>query len=58
MESNNKIQVAESGNKRKAASVDDIKQAISDIKNWFKENHADYHKNKLNDQNGICSASK
>ena len=43
----NKIQVAESGNKRTNASEEDIRQAVNDIKNWFKENHAEYYENTL-----------
>jgi len=42
-----KIQVAESGNIRKIISEEDLRQAIGDIKNFFKENHNDFY-NKSN----------
>ena len=38
----NKIVVAEEGNKRKNISEEDLRQAILDIKNFFKENHPDF----------------
>ena len=37
-----KVQVAESGNKRKEVSEEDLNQAVNDIKGWFQQNHADF----------------
>ena len=46
MESSNKVtvlnMVAESGNKRQAASVEDLTQVVKDIQNWFQQNHPAY----------------
>ena len=42
MEGASKVQVAETGNKRKGpATEEDIRQAVNDINNWFLENHKD-----------------
>ena len=42
MEGASKVQVAETGNKRKGpATEEDIRQAINDINNWFLQNHKD-----------------
>ena len=42
MDSSSKVMVAESGNKRKDVSKEDLTQAIRDIKNWFSTNHPDF----------------
>ena len=39
----NKVMVAEVGNKRKHVSKEDLTQAVIDIKNWFLQNHPDFH---------------
>ena len=35
--------VAETGNKRKEVSQEDLVQAVNDIKNWFDQNHAGHY---------------
>ena len=50
-----KIQVAESGNKRTTISEEDIRQALNDIKNYFKENHSEYYEKTLKE--GIPSVA-
>ena len=50
----NKIQVAESGNKRTVISEDDVRQAVNDIKNWFQENHPDYFGKTLKDKPSVA----
>ena len=35
--------MAETGNKRTDISEADLRQAINDIKNWFKENHSEFY---------------
>ena len=51
--SQNKIQVVEFGNKRKAANKEDLVQALSDIKNWFSEHHTDYFENTLKGRSSV-----
>ena len=42
-----KIVVAESGNKRKTISAEDVQQCIKDISGWFQTNAAAYYSSKL-----------
>ena len=42
-----KIVVAESGNKRKTISAEDVQQCIKDIAGWFQNNAAGYYSAKL-----------
>ena len=41
--------VAEVGNKRKHVTKEDLTQAVNDIKNWFLENHSDFHSKVIKD---------
>ena len=38
-----KIVVAESGNKRKAITAEDVQQCIKDLSGWFQTNAAEYY---------------
>ena len=51
--SQNKIQVVEFGNKRKAANKEDLVQALSDIKNWFSEHHPDYFESTIKNRSSV-----
>jgi hypothetical protein len=39
----NKFVVDEGGNKRQEISVDDVKQALNDINQWFRSNASSYY---------------
>ncbi|CDW76788.1 UNKNOWN [Stylonychia lemnae] len=47
-----KFTVDEGGNKRQEISVDDIKQALNDINQWFKYNASSYYTTQLEDNKG------
>ena len=51
-----KIVVAESGNKRKAITNEDVMQCIKDLSGWFETNAADYFNSKLKVCQGAASA--
>ena len=42
-----KIVVAESGNKRKTITAEDVEQCVKDIAGWYQTKAANYYTNKL-----------
>lgn len=47
-----KFVVDEGGNKRLQITLDDIKQALNDITEWFKSNASSYYSAKLEENKG------
>lgn len=52
MESHKKFVVDEGGNKRTNVTIDDIKQAMNDIIQWFKTNAPTYYTMSLEGNKG------
>ena len=51
-----KIVVAESGNKRKAITAEDVQQCIKDLSGWFQTNAAEYYNSQLKNCQGAPEA--
>jgi len=47
-----KFVVDEGGNRRQEISLEDIKQALNDITQWFKSNASSYYTTQLEDNKG------
>ena len=50
------MQVAETGNKRKGQTGDDVTQCLKDLSSWFKEKASSYHSSKLEPAAGKATA--